>query len=288
MRSLSLRGMTLLSAALVGGAALAQGALEPSQLPALPAAIPVPAAAAAPVTSAPATPPAPAGDLPPLPATAASIFPSAAPLYSFGDANVSIFFLPEQVQKMKAALTAYEDERRRMGGGDEQVNLSGIDSTPVADPGTYPVFYLSSIVYRTAGDWTVWVSGHKITPLKNDTDLTVVGVSPEQVTFDWKPTYAEALAMRSKRGLFAPTDAIKNRLVPEAFHFDEPVGLIRFTLKANQSFAIGYFSMFEGYMDSPPLTPLTTAAQTPDGQAPGTASTAKSDSVPPLPAKTAR
>ena len=184
--------------------------------------------------------------------------------FSFGDSDLSILFLPEQIQAMKQGLTSFESHPARAASPEKEVTLNLDDAAQPhsIEPKEYPVFYLSSIVYHSAGDWSLWLSGHKMTSAKNTTDIKVKSISSEQATFVWTPEYSELLKQRKENKTFANTDKVKHRLAAiQSFSYDEKAGELTFTLRPNQTFAVGYFSLFEGYMETPKMDPaLPTSA----------------------------
>ena len=262
------------------------GQLPPLALPSSPAPPPAPAANAlalplAPQNAAPTdATPAATPNLPSLPASntapvaSVSALPSAvepAKIYSYGDSNLSIMFLPEQVIKMKGAIRTFEDSGGA-AGAPTQVVQEVVVAAPVEekieDPLVYPVFYLASIAYDGPGAWSLWLSGYKITSTKNDTDITVLSVSADSATFLWTPSFSKAMTRRKTDNLFASTDLVKNRLAGlQRASLDEAAGAITFTLRQNQSFAVGYFHVFEGYVDAPTLAELPAAAPSLDATA---------------------
>lgn len=260
--------------------ALAATTTPPVAVAAVPAVVP-PAAGGASTTAAPTVNPAlpVLPEKPPVKERAPGEIP-----YSFGDATVSVLFLPDQIEQMKRVLTTYEDQRKILGDA-SPIETTETVAPPVVEPPTYPVFYLSSLVYKSPTDWTVWLSGHKITPSKNDTDVQVLSVNASQATFVWYPTYNAAIITRKKESLLATPDPIKNRLAAPNFIHDELIGMFTFTLKPNQSFVVGYLSMFEGFIDSPALPALPQAAVpgAPGAPpaAPGTAAAVPAPAAPP-------
>ncbi len=249
----------------------------PATATAAPAALPVastaaktpsPAATAAadvnlPATQQPATTAAPADSsiasvIPSLVGDGASSAASANTHFSFGDSDVSILFLPSQTQVMKQALINFESRPVHTATVEKTkeptLKLDVIAEPHVNEPEKYPVYYLSSIVYHSPSDWSIWLSGHKITSAKNNTELKVTGISSDQATFSWTPGYSEALTLRKQHKSFAETDKVKHRLAAtQISSYNENTGTVTFTLRPNQTFAVGYFSTFEGFMESPKL-----------------------------------
>lgn len=228
-------------------------------LPGAPVTAPAPAAVSVPVNPDAALPP-----IAPAPGNAASVpaFPSVAEpepqtrQYSYGASNLSVLFLPEEVNRMKKALRTFEDTNNR---AKPAVFLDVDVAQPVEkieEPPSYPVFYLSSIVYDAPNDWSIWVAGYKITPRRNDTDVTVLSVRPDSVTFSWSPTYGKVIDTRIEEGLFAPVDAVKNKIASsQQFNWDSENARMTFTLKQNQAFSLGYYKVFEGFVPSPAAMP---------------------------------
>lgn len=240
-------------------------------MPVLPATAPTPPApAAAPGASTAKIPALPQAtkDLPVLPVkkgtdtpakttepdTSTTTTPAAqTKVFSYGRSNTSVLFLPNQVTRMKEAISFAEITNANNPAKPKIVAPVETVKAPVEqikEPDNYPVFYLSSIAYNTPSDWSLWVSGHKITSRKNDTDVQVIGVSREGATFSWKPAYADAISRRRQAKQFAPTDAVKNKLAAaQKLSQDDTSSVVTFSLKQNQTFTVSYFSIFEGYME---------------------------------------
>lgn len=224
----------------------------------------------------PAVPASAAGAAPVNPlAPSAAVAPAPPKVFSYGKSESSILFLPAQIDRMKTAIRTFESSTKVAAPVPTFVapQPEAIAAAPpkINEPSSYPVFYLASIAYHTPTDWSVWVSGHRITSYKNDTDLNVVRVSPESVTFSWSPEYLVAINQRYTQKLFAPRDAVKHRLLTgQEIKLDNTANTIIFTLRLNQSFAVGYFSMFEGYIAAPAMpamkldTPPVVAVVTPE------------------------
>jgi len=196
------------------------------------------------------------------------------PQTSLGLSKTSIFFSPVQMQAVEEVLKDYESNVSTSTAPktDLSVDLSQLQAdTPekkIVEPATYPVFYLSSIAYRSPGDWSIWVSGHKITSHKNTTNLQVVSVTPSQASFAWKPSYADSINTRKTANMMAPVEPVKNRLTSTPnFNHDPATGIITFTLRPNQSFAAAYLNTFEGFIESPKLPVMTSGADTAPVQA---------------------
>jgi hypothetical protein len=217
-------------------------AQQPS-LPSLPDAIITPAAAATP-------------ELPINPPTTSNT-----PKLSMGSSTLTIFFTPEQWQALQQTLEVYESTAKTGSTQQEDFHIDLIEAPKIVEPDSYPVFYLSSIVYRAPNDWSLWVSGHKITSQKNTSNLQVLSVSPNMATFSWTPSFSEALSKRWNDKQFAPVAPVKNKLTnPSSFSYNQSSGVVTFSLQPNQSFVAGYMNTFEGYVESPKLEKINAPA----------------------------
>ena len=203
--------------------------------------------------------------------------------FSFGDAPDSLMFSREQIEAMKTALRTYEDSKTRVPDGTPVV-VQAPAPEAIAEPATYPVFYLTSIVYHHANDWTIWIANGeaasvaasasavpatkdvpaanqrlmRITPKSNVGELTAVNVSADRIEFLWKPSYMPAMKARVAKKLFAPVASVKHRIAQSAIVvYDDKAEAIRFVLKQNQAFAAAYFNCFEGQVASVALESLT-------------------------------
>ena len=177
-------------------------------------------------------------------------------VYSYGAVPYSLMFTGEQVTAMKNVLQKVES-RKRDGG--EQLSdadlgretllpfLQQETSATTGEPASYPVFFLSSIAYRSASDWAVWMGRTRITPKNNKPPLEVASISRDQVTFHWKPDYFQQIVQRKTSDGFAPVKDIKHRLADaSAATFAPELGAIVFTLRPNQSFSAAHMHIFEG------------------------------------------
>lgn len=271
---------------LSGTAAMAQTVAPAGDLPAVPLATPTQAPApatdlpaidmptmpAAPAAAVPMPPAATETGLPAVPASPVPAAPQAAPTpialpevtaeqtYSYGSSPYSVLFTPNQITNMKRALKAYENLSKEMptAVSDELIDIVEdlpVETTPPVEPTTYPAYQLSSIAYRAANDWTVWLNGTRITPKHNDGEVTVAAVKPDRVWFHWKPAYIGSLAERISKDNFTPSTKVTHRLAggaPQPY-FDRQSGAVHFSLTPNQTFVPGYFRVFEGAMKAPTL-----------------------------------
>ncbi len=211
--------------------------------------------APAPMPAAAAMPAQPVADAAPAAAVAAytpTIAEDGSKVYSFGTAKYSLLFAPAQVEAMKKALTAYESISHEVGTPDFQVPVEVAPQQKVGEPSDYPVFYLSSILYHSADDWTVWLDRARVTPQHNTGELVVTKVTPDRAWFRWTPAYIDAIAARSSGNNFADAKKVANRFAdPEMITYKQGAPAVEFSLRPNESFVAGYFHTFEGRLASP-------------------------------------
>lgn len=189
---------------------------------------------------------------------------SATKVFSFGTSDYSILFLPTQVQRMKQEISAYESTGKStaLSVVVPDRNVAAVVEEKIVEPDTYPVFFLSSIVYETPNDWSIWMGGEKITSRKNDTEVTVLEVTRDSATFQWKPSYKIAITQRRDGEKFASVDLVNNKLATnQRVSYNSQAGAITFTLRQNQTFAAGYFKIFEGFVPSPKLEAISFVAK---------------------------
>ena len=263
---------TWLGSVTMAGLAMAAGA---QQLPAVPpVTAPPPAAVTAPPSGAPAIM-LPAASLPPIPATAApaavppvDAVPEKASLkeiegYSFGNAPMSLLFTPVQIDMMRSVL-AHAEANRKAKPTDIEVTpemafpgLLELTGPKIAEePAIYPSFYLASIFYRSAKDWTVWLNGLRITPQTNSGEVEVVAIAPDRARFRWKPVYFEAISRRIDESRLSLIDKVKHKLTArDTVVIDRSQGAVLFELRPNQSFSAAHMNTFEGKRaaEAPPV-----------------------------------
>ncbi len=192
-----------------------------------------------------------------------------APVFSYGNVENSLLFTSVQIRNMKQSLKAYESIRRDampLAPEEEIFTMEAPVEVPtINEPTTYPVFFLSSIVYKNSSDWAVWINGSRITPRTNKGEVRVMSVRPDRAWFSWSPEYLPAVIDRVAQKNFANSDAVKHRMSRKnTAAYDRQSNSIQFSLRPNQSFAPGYFEVFEGKINAPIMQ--TTAAGA-DGEA---------------------
>lgn len=97
--------------------------------------------------------------------------------------------------------------------------------------------YLNSIMYASKNEWSIWVSGNKITNLTNegDGDIKVLDISPYSVKLAWTFDLNQWEVINP------------NKLIPESnYTIKDNTVVLRFLLSPNQSFLPATNQIIEG------------------------------------------
>ena len=158
---------------------------------------------------------------------------------------VSIFFTPEEMQRMRAAFVAFEKSKKvKISDAENKANdfLNQLtDSEPKVDAPlvekmyVYPQFFLNSLVFHGHDDWVVLVNNQRFSAKNMESEeLKILAVDNETVSLEWKPKKLEHV-MESWE---------KNRNTETAV--DSVLGTVRFTLRPNQTFSSYNMRVLEG------------------------------------------
>lgn len=111
---------------------------------------------------------------------------------------------------------------------------------------TYPQFFLSSIIYRSPVDWSMWINGQKISQDNKNpiAGLMVIDIEKEKATFKWRPDNMERVVDIGEGGPDNPVNV------------DVAGGVVTFTLRANQTFSAYAMRVLEGH-PAPVMIDLT-------------------------------
>lgn len=201
-----------------------------------------------------AQPPSPELGDAPLPASASEaplkIVTTNANLH-FDDFGYSLFYTPNEINKLKAALDIADALARRLAEGVTKVEEA---ITPLApeppkiEISEYPVFYLSSIMFQGGNKWVVWLNGTRATSKSMPTDLQLIGINSSSARFRWKPSIFEALQTRwkSEEGDAKKTPMKQFIGAGNSVTVDQKAGAIEFSLRPNQTYSGAYNVILEG------------------------------------------
>lgn len=191
----------------------------------------------------------------------------------------SLFFTPEEIMYLHTAAKEYNKRKAgelaqgEFNEADFISQLTNLNGAPKARYYTYPQFFLSSLVYRTAGDWSAWLNNVKlsgsaaqepvdipVSEFKSSQETTperapmkVVSIGKDAVTFEWHPVSMRRI--NETVGKIAPEKADARVAV------DEVANTVRFTLRANQTFSSYSMSVVEG--EVVPVTVSSNLSYTP-------------------------
>lgn len=193
------------------------------------------------------------------------------------------------LRQVAVALHRRQDELERIqdpdsGGASEEDILAEIlrqaQEEEQADV-LLPDFYLSSILYRSPEDWSVWLRTHNVTLPETDdelsrelgldrpgeedipralvltaqqpqdaiTSLRVLAITENTVTLAWKPVsvFGAFSRFKAKDEASERKAGIRNRLVrDQSVVFDQESGEFIATLSANQTFSLDMMQIVEG------------------------------------------
>jgi len=159
---------------------------------------------------------------------------------------ISLFFSAEELQRMRAAIMAYEKSKLvKISKAEDKANdfLNQLtDSEPALPPEpvektyVYPQFFLNSLVYHSREDWVVLINGQRYSSRVEQADpqIRVLNVDEEKVALEWKPR-------KMKRVMES-----WGRNINEETNVDPVMGIVQFTLRPNQTFSSYAMRVLEG------------------------------------------
>ncbi|MDX1975308.1 MAG: hypothetical protein SFT92_06490 [Rickettsiales bacterium] len=157
----------------------------------------------------------------------------------------SMFYSPDEIRQIHLAINTYikysnGNEKEMTADEADFLNkmaaIFGKKEVKHSAYFTYPQFFLKSIVFHSADDWSVWVNDRRITQStpKDIGDLEVSAISSDQVRLAWRPQdMGRVNDIWSKQ----PNDKIE---------VDQIRQMVIFDLKPNQTFSSYKMDVFEG------------------------------------------
>jgi hypothetical protein len=197
---------------------------------------------------------------------------------SYGTYGKSVFFTEEEIKRMKQVLYISESFKGEAVSDKPQTddtafndllgslnNKATVDVSPITE---FPSFYVSTIVYKSPSNWSLWLNGNRVTPKRVPAGIEVVAVSQTGAQFLWKPEkflQFKAYWDDIEAGKVAKPPA---RSLSQAAKvtFDKKNSAWVFTVKTNQTFASQYMAVLEGKHDAqssvtPPAAPVANTVQ---------------------------
>lgn len=151
----------------------------------------------------------------------------------------SLLLLDSDIDSIRKARNYYEQHLNGNNGIAEEDFLKNLEKIGNMDAEsksfTYPQFFLSSIAYRSANDWVVWINEEKITQDSgvSASGLKIIQIDNEKITVEWKPKKMDKIT-DSDSSLSEPVkvDFLNNK--------------VTFSLKTNQTFTSYAMRIVEG------------------------------------------
>lgn len=231
----------------------------PLELPPAPASAVDPSAPLEPLPQ-PASPPSAAPD----PATAAPTEPKPpAAQYSEESAEWigSIMFSITDIHRLNEFMTALAEGRNPLleqAAQNEEDFLEVVTAPPAptgpeaeATPPSFPGIFLSSILFISPEEWTVWVNGKRMDQKNPVMDLEgtlkVVSLDKSKVHFTWMPTSSTFEYTRASWNQSLQDDVIKKVVTTsDPIEMDADKGEFSFTLRPNQKLVTKEMKIIEG------------------------------------------
>lgn len=185
---------------------------------------------------------------------------------SYGKEPLSIMYSDDEMEKLRTVLNAYElegkvpEDPETAEKGDFLDELTqDVEPDVQAAEQALPVFYLGSIVYRGPEEWSVWVNGERISNVENIQSLRVNTISRERAEFMWKlENVAQGEAIRRSMEANKNTAVTDHREAEEEdYDLNVEEGVLRFSLRPNQTFLVKEMKIIEGRLA--PVNPTNLA-----------------------------
>jgi hypothetical protein len=208
---------------------------------------------------------------PPVAATeaekAVASLPAPAPVLppeklSIGLFDLTIMYTSEDINNLKKVLEIFESRRPEQSmadatpaDGDLLAELLRAakegDGAAEEEVLVLPSFHLGSIMYRQAGDWSLWVNRQRFTPSEledNANGIRVTSVSRDMATLVWKPTNVVPAFQRRQQLQQNPGVRVNSHREARQsqLEFNEAAGEFTVSLKPNQTFVAESMQIMEG------------------------------------------
>ncbi|PIR38465.1 MAG: hypothetical protein COV35_06775 [Alphaproteobacteria bacterium CG11_big_fil_rev_8_21_14_0_20_39_49] len=138
------------------------------------------------------------------------------------------------------------DNRTRRAAPTTTTNVEPIIEVPqIERPKEAPAFYLSSILYLSPDNWSVWINGQKVSFGEGYNNVEIVKVTETEVTMIWRDSMIDYVSpgWKDKYNLMADDRFMSNE---RNVVVDLENGDISFVLGVNQSFDSMSMEIIEG------------------------------------------
>lgn len=157
----------------------------------------------------------------------------------------SIMFSTSELRKINKALKSFG-----LGGNSSFFKqgletLENANATLPLEEIKAPKFYLSSIIYISETNWSIWINNKKVTPQQKHSELSINNISKKSVTTTWKTTNLNASSpnwtneLNQQKGLLHQNNA-------HTIKYNPDTKKLIFTLEPNQTIDIKTMHITEG------------------------------------------
>lgn len=208
---------------------------------------------------------------------------------SYGTVDLSLMFPESDMANMRKILRFYESKDKASVQNPEVADqyddyisqiMGEIDSEGGAAevvPQLLPAYYLSSIIYRTPNNWSIWLNGRKFKAGDEIPGLEIASISSERVAFVWSPERLREVSDRltAKQETNEKTYGNRSALTQDiSVNIEEEN--VRFSLGRNQTFNAADMEVYEGKYTggTDPFTYVAPAPEAAQAQPQGNAASA--------------
>ncbi|MCI5049765.1 MAG: hypothetical protein MRY32_05475 [Rickettsiales bacterium] len=188
-------------------------------------------------------------------------------MISMGDFQGSIMYPPKKIDTLRTILDAYERTGIEVPLEEEVLEedddlLADLLEAPTVEEqeieAPLPNIYVGTVIYRGAGNWSIWVNRKRINSSKPERDLgthgsvQIMSVSSNLVTIIWKPYDMRRAASLWREREELHNNAMRHRRAQQVqVDFDPDKKQFVMTLRPNQTFVGESMEIIEGRILGP-------------------------------------
>jgi len=154
----------------------------------------------------------------------------------------SIMFSPKDIEEISKTLPRFKYLNEFKQGNDNSLDTQILNQNTVKQKSIFNFeqgsiyIYLNSIMYVSKNNWSIWISGNKITNLTNDnSEIKVIDIFPSLVKLAWTFDLNQWEVINP------------NKLIPESnYTINDDKVTLTFSLSPNQSFLPVLNQIIEG------------------------------------------
>ncbi|MGE0754441.1 MAG: hypothetical protein AB7L92_04705 [Alphaproteobacteria bacterium] len=155
----------------------------------------------------------------------------------------SLFYTNSEIGNIRDAVSAYLNRGAGNGGAEDVSAAEYLDKAAEIKKlrtesryFTYPQYFLESLVFHSDADWTVWISGRKISAENPsiEGELKVLDINKNSVSLEWTPYDMDKVM------------EVWNKWPNDVVSVDTYNNIVTFTLLPNQTFSSYVMRVLEG------------------------------------------